>query len=61
MSVSINIGTNPTDIDNINKIRNLLHSNTIDKESNKDLIEWVDEIHKFLTDPSIFSQELQAV
>ena len=57
MTVSINIGTNPKDIKNIAKIREIVNNSSNDSKDVEDAKTWLNEIYKLLTDPSVFSSD----
>lgn len=57
MTVSINIGTNPKDIKNIAKIREIINNSSDSSKDIEDAKTWLNEIYKLLTDPSVFSRD----
>jgi len=55
MSITIAIGNDPTDIKRLNTIKQVLESQE-EKPEIVDVKSWVSDIHRFLTDPSVFAE-----
>ena len=55
MSITIAIGNDPIDIQRLKTIKEILESQE-QKPEIVDVKSWVTDIHRFLTDPSVFAE-----